>query len=256
VVHDALPRTGDVAAPPHLPLTVLRVVGAQLLRQWYDVHIHRARLVPGSGPVILACNHIGLFDGPILTAFAPRPVHALVKREMFEGPAGRFFRGLGQISIERVAVDPFAVKQAVRVLRDGGVVAIYPEGTRGRGDVAHSRFGAAYLALVTGAVVVPVAHLGTRADRESVHAIPRRGQRVDVVFGAPLRPASPPVEWPRRQRDVEALAENLRQGLARHVQEAVALTGQPLPDIPPDILEDAPGRAGHEVGPQAEEQAS
>ncbi len=256
MAHDLLPRTSDVPAPPRTPLRVVRRLAAQLLRRCYDVRVHGQEHVPARRPVLLACNHIGLFDGPLLTAFAPRAVHALVKREMFEGAGGPIFRGLGQISIERIGVDPFAVKQAVRVLRDGGVVAVYPEGARGRGDVAHSRLGAAYLALVTGAVVVPVAHLGTRLDAESVHAVPRRGARVEIVFGAPLSDARPPAAWPRRQADVQALAEDLRVGLARHVQDAVLLTGQQLPEAPPDVLEDAPGRGGHEVGPQAEGQAS
>jgi 1-acyl-sn-glycerol-3-phosphate acyltransferase len=256
VAHDLLPRTADVPAPPRLPLRAARRLAAQIMRRWYDVRITGAEHVPASGPVLLTCNHIGLFDGPVLTAFAPRLVHALVKREMFEGLGGPLFRGLGQIATERVGVDPFAVKQAVRVLRDGGVVAVYPEGMRGRGDVSHSRLGAAYLALVTGAPVVPVAHLGTRLGGQSVHAVPARGSRIDVVFGAQLRPASPPVPWPRRQVVVEGLAEELRKGLAEHVQDAVRLTGRTLPGQPPDVLEDLPGRAGHEVGPEAEEQAS
>jgi 1-acyl-sn-glycerol-3-phosphate acyltransferase len=256
VAHDALPSTATVPSPPRLPLQVLRPVAASLLRRRYDVQIHGAEHVPTTGAVILTCNHIGLYDGPLLTSSAPRLVHALVKQEMFEGAGGPIFRGLGQIEVERAGVDPRAVKQAVRVLRGGGVVAIYPEGTRGRGDVAHSRLGAAYLALVTGAVVVPVAHLGTRLDGQSVHAVPQRGQRLDLVFGAPLRAGTSPVQWPRRSDVVQALAEDLRRGLARHVEDAVALTGRQLPDLPPDIAEDAPGRAGHEVGPQAEEQAS
>jgi 1-acyl-sn-glycerol-3-phosphate acyltransferase len=256
VAHDVLPRMVDVPAPPQTPLRVLRQPVAALLKAWYDVRVHGAEHVPRSGPVLLTCNHIGLLDGPLLTAIAPRPVHALVKREMFDGMGGPLLRGVGQISVERTIVDPFAVKQSVRVLRDGGVVAIYPESSRGRGDVTHARLGMAYLALLTGAVVVPVAHLGTRLDGESVHAVPARGSRLDVVFGAPLRPASTPVPWPRRQRDVKALAETLRVGLAGHVQDAVRLTGRQLPGEAPDVRDDQAGRLGHEVGPQAEEQTS
>jgi 1-acyl-sn-glycerol-3-phosphate acyltransferase len=253
---EQLPRTADVAPPPEQPLRALRPVGAQILRAWYDVRVHGAGHVPAAGPVLLACNHIGLFDGPLLTALAPRVVHALVKREMFDGLGGPVFRGLGQIAVHRVGVDPFPLKQSVRVLRDGGVVAVYPEGTRGRGDVAHSRVGAAYLAMVTGAPVVPVAHLGTRRDRESVHAVPGRGSRVDVVFGMPLRPASAPVPWPRRQDEVADLAEELRVGLAAHAQHALRLTGQRLPGEPPDGYEDEPGRRGREVGPESKGRAS
>jgi len=252
-VHDQQPRTVAVPAPPVAPLQVARRVAASLLRRRYDVRVHGAEHLPAGGPVVLSCNHIGLYDGPLLTAVAPRPVHALVKREMFTGPGGWLFGAFGQISVERSAVDVFAVKQMMRVLRDGGVVAVYPEGSRGRGDVTHSRLGVAYLAMVTGALVVPVAHLGTRAHGASVHAAPARGARLDVVFGEPLRAAQPPLAWPRRKAQVESLAERLRVGLAEHVHHAVQLTGQRLPAAPPDARDDAAGRRGQEVGPQAEE---
>jgi 1-acyl-sn-glycerol-3-phosphate acyltransferase len=255
-VHDQLPRTVSVPAPPAVPLRVARRMAASLLRRRYDVRVHGAEHVPADGPVLLSCNHIGLFDGPLLTAVAPRPVHALVKREMFSGSGGWLFGALGQIPVERSAVDVFAVKQVTRVLRDRGVAAVYPEGSRGRGDVTHSRLGVAYFAMITGAVVVPVAHLGTRAHGASVHAAPERGARLDVVFGAPLRPARSPVAWPRRRTQVESLAEHLRMGLAQHVHDAVLLTGQELPTAPPDADDDAAGRRGHEVGPDAEEAAS
>lgn len=255
-MHDQLPRTSAVPAPPAVPLRAARRVAASLLRRRYDVRVHGAEHVPADGPVLLSCNHIGLYDGPLLTAVAPRPVHALVKREMFTGPGGWLFGALGQIPVERSVVDVFAVKQAIRVLREHGVVAVYPEGSRGRGEVTHSRLGVAYLAMVTGALVVPVAHLGTRAHGESVHAAPARGARLDVVFGAPLRAARPPVTWPRRRAQLESLAEDLRVGLAHHVRDAVLLTGQELPAAPPDADDDAAGRRGHEVGPHAEEHAS
>jgi 1-acyl-sn-glycerol-3-phosphate acyltransferase len=253
VAHDLLPRTTEVAPLPTRALRVARRVGAVLLRRWYDVRVHGAEHVPARGAVLLVCNHIGLLDGPLLAAVVPRPVHGLVKGEMFAGPGRRPLRALGQISVERTACDPFSVKEALRVLRDGGVVAIYPEGTRGRGDVRHARLGAAYLAMVTGVLAVPVAHLGTRTGAASVHAIPTRGTRLDVVFGPPLRAAQPPVPWPRRRQQVADTAERLRDALARHVQEAVHLTGQRLPDEPPDAADDADGRRGHEVGPQAGE---
>ena len=254
--HDQLPRTADVPAQPTLLLRLVRRLAAVVLRRRYHLRVHGEAHLPRHGAVLLVCNHMGLMDGPVLAAVAPRLVHGLVKREMFDGRAGAPLRALGQISVERTIVDPRAIKQTVRVLRDGGVVAIYPEGSRGRGDVSHSRLGAAYLALVTGATVVPVASLGTRAGRESVHTAPPRGRRIDLVFGAPLRAASTPVAWPRRQTAVVALAEELRAGLAQHVQHAVRLTGQQLPDEAPDVLDDVAGRGGREVGPQAEDQAS
>src|SRR6478609_9030785 len=159
--HRDLPVTLEAVHPPHLLLALLRPVGRAYYGSRYDVHTHRDGLVPRSGPVILVSNHIGLSVGPLLSAYAPRPVHALTKKEMFDGATGRFLLPAGQVPLERRGVDRAAVQACVRVLRDGGVVGIYPEGTRGDGQVHTFRPGAAYLALVTGAPVVPVAILGT-----------------------------------------------------------------------------------------------
>ena len=112
--------------------------------------------------MILASNHIGIIDGPLLAVFSPRPVHALTKQEMFEGRLGRFLRASGQIPLDRFHADPGAIRSCLRVVRDGGVAGIFPEGTRGDGELHRFHHGAAYLALVTGAPVVPVTMLGTR----------------------------------------------------------------------------------------------
>jgi 1-acyl-sn-glycerol-3-phosphate acyltransferase len=180
-------------------------------------------------------------------------VHGVVKREIFAGRLGGALFRLGQIPIDRENVDIGAVKQMLRVLRDDGVVAIYPEGVRGAGDVAHSRLGAAYLTLCSGAPVVPVACLGTRLPGASVSSPPPRGSRVYVVYGAPYR--LDPVPWPRRKAHVASVAEILRAHLAAHVQAACAATGEALPGPAPDEVKDIAGRHGPEVGPEAAEVA-
>jgi 1-acyl-sn-glycerol-3-phosphate acyltransferase len=157
-------------------------------------------------------------------------VHALIKREMFTGKAAGGLRALGQISIERTVVDPLAVRTALRVLRDGGAVAIYPEGTRGAGDFARIRNGVAYLALASGAPVIPVACIGTRVAGIGIGELSPKGTRIDIVFGEPV-----PVErqaFPRRQSDVRALAADLHDTLRTHVAKAVVATGNPLPGAP------------------------
>ena len=91
------------------------------------------------------------------------------------------------------------------MLRDGGAVGIFPEGTRGAGDLERFNHGAAYLALVSGAPVVPVIMFGTREPGASSSALPRRGGVVDLVYGEPWR--VPAVPWPRtRAQRVEASA--------------------------------------------------
>ena len=141
VSHHELPRTHDAVDPSHRLLRLLRPAGRAYFGWRYDVRTYGARYVGRRGPHIIASNHIGLVDGPILAAFAPRPVHALTKKEMFEGATGVALRAFGQIPLSRYEVDPSAIKDCLRVLRDGGVVAIYPEGTRGSGSSLGSTTG-------------------------------------------------------------------------------------------------------------------
>jgi 1-acyl-sn-glycerol-3-phosphate acyltransferase len=170
-------RTDEVPPPPERLQRALRPLGRAYFRRKYDVRIHGEHHVPRSGRVIIASNHIGLLDGPLLAAFAPRPVHALTKKEMFEGRVGRVLLAMGQVPLARYDVDPRAIKTCVRVLRAGGVVGIYPEGTRGDGEMRHVHTGAAYLALVTGAPVVPLVMFGTRHPGGHTDSVPDKGAR-------------------------------------------------------------------------------
>lgn len=213
--------------PPHRGARVLHPLVSTLLKATWNIRVYRREVIPRRGPVILAANHTGLLDGPLLYAVVPRPVHALIKKEMFLGALGGVLRSLGQISVDRFAHDPAAVKTCLAVLDRGHVLGIYPEGTRGTGDFGLIKPGVAYLALCTGAPIVPVACLGARGDGSSVGHIPPPRSRIDVVFGRPI--ATESVAWPRRRDVVRELAATLRETLAEHVRKACALTGRQLP---------------------------
>jgi len=240
----SLPRSA-ATSPPRYLLHPLRPLARALIRTRLDVHVHGADLVPATGPVIFASNHVGVADGPLLAIFAPRPVHALTKEEMFAHPLmGRFLLASGQIPLDRFAVDPAAVKSCLRVLRDGAAVGIFPEGARGAGDFERFHRGTAYLALVSGAPVVPVVQLGTREPGASMGSLPPRGSRVDLVIGAPYRLEQQP--WPRTREQVEHASLLLREHLLVHLSSARTLTGRelpgplPVPDVDtPSITEEA-----------------
>jgi 1-acyl-sn-glycerol-3-phosphate acyltransferase len=236
VAHHDLPRSHDAVHPSHRLLRVLRPAGRAWFRSRYDVHIHGEEHVQRQGPHIIASNHLGLVDGPLLAAFAPRPVHALTKKEMFEGRTGLALRALGQIPLSRYEVDPSAIKDCLRVLRDGGVVAIYPEGTRGSGEFRHMRNGVAYLALVTGAPVVPLAVFGTREAGGGLDSVPPRGSRFDLVYGPPVY--WDPQPWPRQQAYVRQVADSLRKTFLDHLVEARRITGRELPGPVPGFFEE------------------
>lgn len=234
--HHDLPKSADAAHPSHRLLRVLRPAARAWFRSRYDVRTHGEQHIGRTGEHIIASNHLGLLDGPLLAAFAPRPVHALTKKEMFEGHTGRLLRAVGQIPLSRYEVDPSAVKDCLRVLRDGGVVAVYPEGRRGAGefDVVHR--GAAYLALVTGAPVVPVAVFGTRDPGGHIDSVPAPGARFDLVYGSPVY--LEPRPWPRTQAEVREAADELRKSLVDHLVEARRTTGRDLPGPIPGVTEE------------------
>ena len=191
------------------------------------MRLHGDELVPRQGPVIFAANHVGVSDGPLLTIFSPRPVHALTKHEMFRGTMGAFLHASGQIPLDRFNTDPAAAKTCLRVLRDGGAVGIFPEGGRGDGLLSRFHRGAAYFGLVTGAPIVPVAMFGTREPGGHISSLPPRGGRIDIVYGAPYVFEAQP--WPRTKEQVAHASLLLRGHLRAHLDHARALTGRELP---------------------------
>lgn len=230
-----LSRTQGAVQPSRRLLRMLRPVGRVWFDRRYDVRRHGEECVQRRGALIIASNHIGLLDGPLLAAFAPRPVHTLAKKEMFEGHTGVALRAFGQIPLSRFEVDPSAIKDCLEVLRQGGVLAIYPEGGRGAGDLARIKSGLTYLAMVSGAPVVPLAVFGTRQPGGSMDSVPERSARFDLVYGAPVHVARQP--WPRRQAEVRRTTEDLRNRLVAHLVSAKGTTGQVLPGPIPGLSE-------------------
>ncbi len=220
------------SAPPrrHPPTTLLhrgRPASRWLIRRQWDVREHETALVPAQGPVIMAVNHTGVVDGPLLAIFGPRPVHALTKQEMFDGPLGRFLTASGQIPLDRQHTDLGAVRACLAVLEQGGVVGIFPEGNRGAGDLTLFGNGAAYLSLVSGAPVVPLMMFGTRPAGGGKDALPARRATLDLVYGAPHAVARRP--WPRTHALVAETSAALHARMRDDLAAGLALTGQRLP---------------------------
>lgn len=222
-----LPYSDDVTPPRTRTLTTLRPLALRLARTWFDLEIEHRDRVPASGPVVVAGNHVGWLDGPLMAIASNRPVHALTKLEMFQGPLGLVLTAAGQIPLDRDRTDLRAVRTALRVLRDGGVVGVFPEGTRGDGTMQHTRTGAAYLAMTTGAAVLPVSFLGTRLPGGADGSVPPRGSRLVVSYGTPLQ--LPRTDWPRTQADVAAAEQQVDQAILKTIEAAERSTGMTLP---------------------------
>lgn len=129
--------------------------------------------IPTDGPVVIACNHIHLFDQCLTILATKRIIHYMAKKEYFEGKLRPLFEAFGCIPVDRQNTDIKSVKAAMKVLRRGGAIGIFPEGTRNRTDNLLLDFkpGATALAKKTDAYIVPCGLTGEYKFRSKTLAI-------------------------------------------------------------------------------------
>ncbi|MGW1545939.1 lysophospholipid acyltransferase family protein [Streptomyces sp. NPDC002346] len=216
------PATGT---PTLRGAAVGRGIGIGLMYGLWKPRVLGAWRVPASGPVILAVNHSHNIDGPMLMGTAPRPVHFLIKKEAFVGPLDPFLRGIGQLRVDRTSADRTAITHALGVLQNGGVLGIFPEGTRGEGDFASLRAGLAYFAVRSGAPIVPVAVLGsTERCGRLISALPPLRSRVDVVFGDAFETGDG--SGRRTRKALDEATVRIQERLTSHLDRARRFTGR------------------------------
>ncbi len=158
-----------------------KVVVRSMARTLWRARVVGTENVPAQGPLIVACNHVSYLDPPLMGCFCPRRISYMAKKELFAVPLlGTVIRALGAYSVDRGGSAASAIKRSLKVLESGGVVGIFPEGTRNRRGAVAFQIGVALLASLAQVPVVPAFIRGT--DRGP------RLARLDVAFGAPLAP--------------------------------------------------------------------
>ena len=175
--------------------SMLRTMLVPVSRVAFRPEVHGAHNVPRRGPVILAANHLSVVDSFLIPLVTPRRVSFLAKQEYFErNPFIRaFFTGLDAIPVPRgtYRAAQESLEVALGVLRLGGAFGIHPEGSRSRdGRLYRGRTGVAWLAIASGAPVVPVALCGTERIQPVGQPYPKPG-KVIVKFGEPMLFAPP-----------------------------------------------------------------
>lgn len=173
--------SGDFDSPAR---RIGETLAASLIGAIWGLRVTGLERVPRAGPLIVAANHVSLWDPPLLAAaLAPaRRPRFLGKKELFALPlAGRLFRAAGAIPLDRGGPDIPALREALATLEGGGSIAIFPEGTRARpGAPRRPKAGVGFLAARTRAAVLPVRLFGT-AEFPRVFPLEAR-------VGAPLPP--------------------------------------------------------------------
>lgn len=160
-----------------------RVVCSAVLYTYFRQKVEGKERVLRTGPFVVAANHVSYLDPVVLGVACPRPIHFMAKAELFHIPVlGFLIRELGAFPVQRGVADRQAIRRALHILKDGGVVGVFPEGTRNRqGEMLDPQGGAALIALKAGVPVLPVGIWGT-ADVDGPLHLPKP-VRVGVRFG-------------------------------------------------------------------------
>lgn len=172
-------------APPNIKQRNVdrgRRIGIALTHTMYRLDIRNVDATPQTGPLVVVANHSAFMDGPVLFGNLPRRVSFLVKAEAVHGALGWLLTTVGQFAIDRDAPQRTVLTDALAQLKAGGAIGVFPEGTRGAGDVSEVFNGAGWLAVRAGATVLPVALRGT--DR--VGGRRRWRPRVHMLVGEPF----------------------------------------------------------------------
>lgn len=171
--------------PAQSPLAYgfLRVVGLSALLPLYRLKTVGRENVPAEGPVVLASLHRSNWDPLAVGVLLRRRMRPMAKVELMRTPIlGWVLRHGGAFPVRRGETDLQAIASALAILRAGGLLLMFPEGTRNRDGTAVVQPGAARIALQAGAAIVPVAVLNT----ERARLWPPRRPQFRVAYGPPL----------------------------------------------------------------------
>ena len=159
-----------------------------LCRIWYGIFLRTkvigAENIPAEGGFILASNHMANWDPPFLGTFSPRIVNFMGKEELFKNPImAAICRGLHVFPVKRGAADKAAIKTAIKILKSGECLGIFPEGTRSKtGKLGKAEPGVSLIAAMTKMPIIPAAIVNTYKIFSAEVKFPR----LAVVYGTPI----------------------------------------------------------------------
>jgi len=158
---------------------ILKIICGPVFKVLYRPKAYGKENIPEEGAVIFVGNHKHAFDPVVVMTNTKRIVHYMAKESLFKGVHGILFKSIGLIKVYRSKSNPMAVVEAVQILKNGGTVGIFPEGTRNRTEQELLRFrhGAVAIAKQANSKVIPFAIRGK-------YRILKKG--LEIEFGEPV----------------------------------------------------------------------
>jgi 1-acyl-sn-glycerol-3-phosphate acyltransferase len=228
-----------------------RVLAGPFLHVLWRPEITGSEHIPASGGAILASNHLSIVDSIFLPLMVDRPVTFAAKSEYFTGTrpidrfAGAYLRATKQLSVDRAQAraGQDMLEAALRLLREGALFGIYPEGTRSPdGRLYRGRTGIGWLAANSGLPVIPVAMSGTERVLPPGQKVPRVA-KIRITVGEPLTFES--------YRDLPSAARQRRAITDEVMTRIQALSGQEYVPVYASVRKEelAAARNGSRPGP-------
>lgn len=182
-----------------------KTVVSGILKPLYRIETKGIEHLPKSGGVLLCANHISNLDPPVVGITCPRPVFFMAKEELFKAPILKWvLPHLQAFPVKRGISDRGALRTGLKILKEGHVVGLFPEGTRSKtGELGKGLAGAGFFALRSEASVLPCAIVGTY----------KPFRKVRVIYG-------PPIDFEEMRRN-KVSAEEATEAIMAHIKKLI-----------------------------------